>query len=132
MAPQIHAWLATFPLDDALRTHIAQVVSLLPEPVRSDLMTDPTFRLSDYDPAIRPFHIRVAAPSMRGSARSVILKRTLARRPGTFIHYVIAHELAHAHLRNQGRTPDEDPELAADALAALWGFPRPTDLFRDR
>jgi hypothetical protein len=38
---------------------------------------------------------------------------------------VIAHELAHAHLRNQGRFPGDDPEHAADALAAGWGFPRP-------
>jgi hypothetical protein len=38
---------------------------------------------------------------------------------------VIAHELAHAHLRNGGRHPEEDPEHAADSLAADWGFPRP-------
>ena len=54
-----------------------------------------------------------------------MLKRTLrtGRRP--FVRWVIAHELAHAHLRNGGRWPGDDPEHAADALAAGWGFPRP-------
>jgi hypothetical protein len=130
MLADIHKWLAAFPLQDTLRFHIAKVVSVLPEPVRMDLMADPSFGLSDYDPAVRPFHIRVASPTGLASSRSVILKRTLVRRPQSFIQYVIAHELAHAHLRNQGRTPEEDPELAADELAAQWGFPRPLDLFR--
>ena len=60
------------------------------------------------------------------SSRSVVLKRTLRRGPTDFVRYVIAHELAHAHLRNGGRYPGEDPEAAADALAAEWGFPRPS------
>jgi len=54
-----------------------------------------------------------------------VLKRTLRLRPQPFVRYVIAHELAHAHLRNRGRWEAEDPEHAADALAAEWGFPRP-------
>jgi hypothetical protein len=41
------------------------------------------------------------------------------------VRWVIAHELAHAHLRNGGRWLGDDPEHAADALAAGWGFPRP-------
>ena len=35
---------------------------------------------------------------------------------------LIAHELAHAHLRNGGYGAITDPEHAADALAAEWGF----------
>ena len=42
-----------------------------------------------------------------------------------FANKMIAHELAHAYLRHAGRHPDEDPEFAADSLAAAWGFPRP-------
>ena len=57
--------------------------------------------------------------------RSVVLKRTLRHRPIAFVRWVIAHELAHAHLRNGGRHPGEDPEHAADSLAAAWGFPKP-------
>jgi hypothetical protein len=43
----------------------------------------------------------------------------------SFVRWVIAHELAHAHLRNCGRWEGDDPEHAADDLAARWGFPRP-------
>ena len=42
-----------------------------------------------------------------------------------FLGSLLAHELAHAYLRNEGRWPGDDPEAAADALAAEWGFPRP-------
>jgi predicted SprT family Zn-dependent metalloprotease len=56
----------------------------------------------------------------------VVLKRTLLFRSVAFTRYIIAHELAHAHLRNRGRTDQEDPEFAADSLAADWGFPRPS------
>ena len=62
-------------------------------------------------------------PWVLGSGK--ILKRTLRSRPDGFIKWVIAHELAHAHLRNAGRWPGEDPERAADAVAAEWGFARP-------
>ena len=57
--------------------------------------------------------------------RAVVLKRTLCSRHETFVRWVIAHELAHAHLRNAGRWPGDDPERAADALAQRWGFPKP-------
>ena len=69
--------------------------------------------------------IPLPAPATRRPSRCVVLKRTLRRRPESFIRWVIAHELAHAHLRNGGRWPEEDPEVAADGLAADWGFPKP-------
>jgi hypothetical protein len=56
----------------------------------------------------------------------VILKPRLADCPEDFAHYVIAHEMAHAYLRNGGWGTIEDPELAADTLAATWGFGRPS------
>jgi hypothetical protein len=126
----IDNWLKGFRLDAFLHDEVACVLGTLPLHVRDDFVTDPAFTLFDYEP--RPgiaFHVPVRLPrggnGRGGASRSVVLKRTLARRPLSFVRYVIAHELAHAHLRNAGRFPGEDPEYAADALAAEWGFPRP-------
>jgi hypothetical protein len=119
----IEQWLEPFGLDAALRPHVAQVIVRLPDHVRDDLMRDPAFLLCDYEPGAIA-HIPMRLPA-KGGGRSVVLKRTLRRRPAAFVQYVIAHELAHAHLRNRGRWENDDPELAADSLAADWGFPRP-------
>ena len=127
MEMTIHDWLARFDLDAVLHGHVAGVVSLLPAEVRHDLVGDASFRICDYEPGRGVVaHVPVAAPGRHGASRSVVLKRTLRHRPPGFVRYVIAHELAHAHLRNRGRWPGDDPECAADALAADWGFPRPT------
>ena len=123
---KIHHWLTPFQLDDQLFAHVAEVVAMLPELVREDLMRDPSFVLHDYDPTDRGMTCVPVAFSFPGKpGRSVSLKRTLNRRPVEFVRWVIAHELAHAHLRNQGRSAHEDPESAADSLAADWGFPKP-------
>ncbi len=117
----VDRWLRTFDLDAFLQPHVAAVVSALPHPVRDDLMTDASFKLCDFEPGPAvTAHIPISLPG-----RSVALKRTLRHRSVGFVRYVIAHELAHAHLWNRGRFPGEDPELAADALAAAWGFPKP-------
>lgn len=108
-----------------LREHVWYVLSALPDPVRTDFLTDPAFILFDYEPGLQAMHIPVGLPTKKSPSRSVVLKRTLRRRPIPFVRYIIAHELAHAHLRNAGRSPGEDPEYAADALAADWGFPKP-------
>ena len=118
-------WLARFELDAFLNGHVADVLGALPPHVRDDFVSDPSFVLFDYEPGLGVTHVHVGLPGRRGAGRSVVLKRTLRRRPEPFVRYVIAHELAHAHLRNAGRWPGEDPELAADALAEAWGFPRP-------
>jgi len=55
----------------------------------------------------------------------VVLKPRLSMCEEAFAHYVIAHEFAHAYLRNGPWGNIFDPEDAADALAASWGFPRP-------
>ena len=126
MRQEIHNWLSRFGLDAFLREHVAEVVLMLPDSVRRDLVDDPGFHLCDYEPGPGVVaHVPVGAPRRDGAGRSVALKRTLRHRPSTFVRYVIAHELAHAHLRNRGRFPGDDPERAADALAAGWGFPRP-------
>jgi hypothetical protein len=125
MSRDINAFLGAFQLDELLRAHTAVVLTALPDHVLEDLTDDPRFMLADYDPTPGLMaHILVRAPG-KSASRSVVLKRTLRHRPREFALYVIAHELAHAHLRNSGRFPGEDPERAADALAAEWGFPRP-------
>jgi hypothetical protein len=126
MSPDIDLWLRPFNLDASLHAHAAEVVASLPADVRDDFMFDPAFTLVDYEPQPgRAFHVPVKLPVRRRMSRSVVLKRTLRTRPEPFVRWVIAHELAHAHLRNGGRWVGDDPERAADALAAGWGFPRP-------
>ena len=126
MVHDIDRWLRPFKLDASLHAHAAEVVASLPSHVREDLMADPAFVMCDYEP--RPgagYSVPVMLPVQRRASRSVVLKRTLRLRPESFVRWVIAHELAHAHLRNGGRWDGDDPEHAADALAAGWGFPRP-------
>ena len=126
MTADIDQWLRPFGLEASLHAHTSEVVASLPPHVREDFMDDPAFTMCDYEP--RPgtaLCVPVKLPLRRRASRSVVLKRTLRTRPGPFVRWVIAHELAHAHLRNGGRYPGDDPEHAADALAAGWGFPRP-------
>jgi hypothetical protein len=126
MSDQLFQWLNGFALDAFLRGHVETVMVRLPDHVRDDFVGDPAFVLCDYEPAAGAMTLVPVGPPRRNAAgRSVVLKRTLRRRPDAFVRYVIAHELAHAHLRNEGRYPGEDPERAADALAAEWGYPRP-------
>jgi len=126
MSDQLFQWLNGFALDAFLRGHVETVMVRLPDHVRDDFLGDPAFVLCDYEPAAGAMTLVPVGPPRRNAAgRSVVLKRTLRRRPDAFVRYVIAHELAHAHLRNEGRYPGEDPERAADALAAEWGYPRP-------
>lgn len=126
MPSDIDSWLRPFALDERLHVHAAEVVASLPPHVREDLMGDPAFSMCDFEPGPGVvFHVPVRFPASSGPGRAVVLKRTLCARPDIFVRWVIAHELAHAHLRNAGRWPGDDPERAADALAEGWGFPRP-------
>ena len=127
MHDELTIWLSRFDLDEALRPFVAEVFGALPEGVRADIVCDPNFSLCDYEPGPRGtvFHVPMGSPSRDRPGRSVVLKRTLRHRPPPFVRWLIAHELAHAHLRHAGRWPGDDPEHAADALAAEWGFPRP-------
>lgn len=126
MSETTDIWLERFKLHPTLKPHVHAVVEALPEEVRADLMSDPAFVICDYEPdPTRSFQVPMGRPGVNGSGRSVVLKRTLRRREPAFVRWLIAHELAHAHLRNEGRHAGEDPEAAADALAADWGFPRP-------
>ena len=121
----IDQWLCAFPLDGWIRDHIAAVLQNLPDEVRADLMDDPRFVICDFDPGPQVVLEVPVRFSGGNPGRSIVLKRTIKRRPIPFVRWLIAHELAHAYLRHQGRWPHEDPEHAADSLAAAWGFPNP-------
>jgi hypothetical protein len=126
-SPCLDSWLRGFSLEASLHDHVHDVITSLPDAIRLDFVTDPAFTICDYDPTLRAgvAHIPLGIPRARRPSRSVVLKRTLRNRPRSFVRYIIAHELAHAHLCNRGRWPSEDPEHAADALAAAWGYPNP-------
>ncbi len=110
----------------ALAPRIVAVMERLPEAVLADFFNDPRFRLAldDHVPG-RGRTVWMASPRPGNGSRCVILKPLLADCPENFAYYVIAHELAHAHLRNGGWGAIKDPERAADALATRWGFSRP-------
>lgn len=110
---------------EPLRRRVLVVLSALPREVRRDLLQDARFRmtLDDFVPGEgRTVWLACPGPSGNGS-RCVVLKPWLADCPEAFAHYVIAHELAHSYLHNGGWGEIDDPEAAADALAASWGFP---------
>ena len=113
---------------EPIKTRLVTVLSAIPQPVVRDLLEDPRFRIALDDFVSgrgRTVWLCSPAPGGRGS-RSVVLKRRLGECPTAFAHYVIAHELAHAYLRNGAWGDIADPEQAADALAASWGFSKPT------
>ncbi|MGI9471295.1 MAG: hypothetical protein ACR2NZ_07190 [Rubripirellula sp.] len=123
--------LDAFPTSDPLRSRLLRVLFALPTEVQQDFLCDPRFRImplsqkSDSDDATL-----LALPAADGSgSRCVVLKRRLASCSEAFGLYVIAHELAHAHLHNGPWGEIRDPEDAADALAESWGFPRPASWF---
>jgi len=118
------AWLQV--TSAKLRIDIVHVLEAIPAGVREPMLRDPSFVICEVDDQSKgSFQIPVALPMPGKPSRSVVLKRSLLRRAEAFRLWVIAHELAHAHLHNRGRSATEDPEAAADSLAATWGFPKP-------
>ena len=114
--------------EPVLRTRVVQVLAAIPQDIVAGLLNDPCFQMAiDNHVPGRGGTVWMACPGdvvWKGS-RSVVLKKRLADCAENFAHYVIAHELAHAHLWNGPWGEITDPEHAADALAASWGFPRP-------
>lgn len=111
---------------ESLLNRVSYVVSKLPIEIRDDLLSDSNFRISIDD--CQPGKGRtVLMPELnsQGSSRCVVLKPRLASCDVTFAFYIIAHEFAHAFLRNGGWGEIKDREEAADALAASWGFECP-------
>jgi hypothetical protein len=116
-----------FPL---LQEHVATVLGSLPAEVQTDFLSDVTFRLALEE--VKPGRGGGSSTFMplpdsgTSVSRLVVLRAKLDRAPEAFARYVIAHELAHAFLRNGGWGEITDREDAADALAASWGYPKPS------
>ena len=114
--------------EPVIRQRVLHVLWNIPSEIVAGLLNDPCFRIAidNFVPG-QGGTVWMACPSdvpWRGS-RSVVLKPRLSGGSDAFAHYVIAHELAHAHLWNGPWGEITDPEEAADALAATWGFARP-------
>ena len=120
------AYLKPFEASRPLRNRVLAVLNALPDDVQRDFLEDPRFRmtLDDCEPG-KGRTVWLACPGTGGTgSRCVVLKPKLADCDEAFAHYVIAHELAHAYLRNGGWGEINDPEDAADAMADSWGFPK--------
>ena len=130
--------LEAFSPSDPLRVRLIEVLETLPVEVIADFLQEPTLHIHPIEKrsvfGITRRTSETAAPSSltflslpgkdgRGS-RCVTLKRKLEKDHASFCRYVIAHELAHAYLRNGHWGNITDREEAADALAASWGFSR--------
>ena len=123
--------LGGFSESDPLRSRLLIVLSALPTEVQRDFLEDSRFHIMPLDPksdSVEATLLALPAADGRGS-RCVVLKQRLARCSRAFGLYVIAHELAHAHLHNGAWGEFTDPEEAADALAASWGFAKPLSWF---
>jgi hypothetical protein len=126
------AYLQAFDEGEPLRDRVLTVLHALPEEVQRDFLEDPRFRVTkeNYVPGTG-WTLFMEMPGPAGSvSRCVVLRPRLNHSSEAFAHYVIAHEFAHAFLRNGGWGEITDCEQAADALAASWGFVRPAEGWR--
>lgn len=130
--------LQAFDAEDPLRKRVESVLRALPCDVIEDFLADPKLHIHPIDRKATQSQRRtlvseqssslafLTLPGKDGrSSRCITLKRKLASDPLVFCYYVIAHELAHAHLHNGRWGEILDREEAADALAAEWGFVKP-------
>lgn len=110
----------------AIAQRLATVLHSLPDEVVEDFLSDDTFTIQpERVTKAKSTTMFMACPTGRNVSRCVILREKLTGAKQDFAHYVIAHELAHAFLRNGGWGEIADREEAADALAAHWGYARP-------
>ena len=110
-----------------LQRCVQSVLEALPEHVQRDFLEDPRFgtAVDNYEPG-KGWTLFIAAPGPPGQgSRRVVLRPKLEFASESFAKYIIAHEFAHAFLRNGGWGEITDVEEAADALAASWGFRKP-------
>lgn len=116
--------LADFP---ELSGRVLAVLHAIPSQVQQDFLEDPRFRVTidNFVPG-QGWTLWMPTPGPIGSGtRCVVLRPKLSHCSEAFAHYVIAHEFAHAFLRNGPWGEILDVEEAADALAATWGFLKP-------
>lgn len=124
------AYLRAFENIEPLKNRVLQVLNSLPSEVQQDFLSDTRFTVSldNYSPGEGSIVFMAAPEGIGHGSRSVVLKPRLADCDPAFAHYVIAHEFAHAYLRNGPWGEISDVEDAADAMAATWGFPKPSRL----
>lgn len=125
------AYLKSFVDHPNLAERVERVLNCLPHEVQQDFLQDQRFgvELEDYVPG-RGWSLFMPTPGPLGQgSRRVVLRPRLETATQQFAEYIIAHEFAHAFLRNGGWGDMSDPEEAADAMAATWGFQKvsPTD-----
>ena len=108
------------PLTEA---RILKVLNSLPSEVQNDFLSDPSFRVcvDDCEPG-KGRTVLMPDLGPNGTSRCVVLKPRLEKCSNEFACYIIAHEFAHSFLHNGGWDEIKDPEDAADALAATWGY----------
>ncbi|MCA9058825.1 MAG: hypothetical protein KDA96_18855 [Planctomycetaceae bacterium] len=120
-------YAAPFAEYPVLQKRVLFVLASLPSEVQSDFLEDDRFgvEIDNYQPGIG-WSLFMPTPGPPGQpTRKVVLRPKLDQASEPFALYVIAHEFAHAFLRNGGWGEITDVEDAADALAASWGFCRP-------
>lgn len=122
----LHEHLQAFDALPCLKARVSLVLASLPREVLDDFCADRTFqiRLEDYTPGQGSKMFMTMPEGKHGVSRCVVLREKLDRAPEDFALYIIAHEFAHAYLRNGGWEHIADPEDAADALAEHWGYPK--------
>ena len=127
------AYLETFAEGEPLRERLLKVLHALPADVQRDFLDDPRFRVAkEQHIEGRGTLLWMDVPGPIGSSsRCVVLRGRLNDCSEAFACYVIAHEFAHAYLRNGGWNEISDREEAADALAAFWGFARPENAWEE-
>jgi len=121
------AYIQPFAEYPVLQQRVLSVLLALPSEVQQDFLQDPRFgvAIDNYEPG-KGWSLWMPTPGLDGnSTRCVVLRPKLNTASEPFANYIIAHEFAHAYLRNGGWGQITDVEEAADALAASWGFVRP-------
>ncbi|MEK6236420.1 MAG: hypothetical protein N2C14_17065 [Planctomycetales bacterium] len=120
------AYLESFEHHEPLRQRLLHVLTALPREVQQDFLSDPRFTVSidNHVPGKGSTVFMAALEGAGEASRSVVLKPRLSESHEAFAFYVIAHEFAHAYLRNGPWGEITNVEDAADALAASWGFSR--------
>ncbi len=121
------AYLEPFADHPVLRQRVLIVLERLPQEVRCDFLEDQRFSITidNFEPGVGWSFLMPIPGAVGCGSRCVVLRPKLATASELFATYVIAHEFAHAFLRNGGWGDITDIEEAADALAASWGFQRP-------
>ncbi|HAP08687.1 MAG TPA: hypothetical protein DCR20_12735 [Planctomycetaceae bacterium] len=116
-----------------LHARTLAVLSSLPAEVQQDFLNDPRFQITidNYTPETG-WTLWMPAPGPPGEgSRCVVLRKRLEWCHAGFAAWVIAHEFAHAWLRNGPWGEITDVEEAADAMAAVWGYLRPPGKWAD-